>query len=191
MGGFEGPEETPEEGLLREYRERAEGLGIKPVDTSGFLGVDGLPIVKTEYYGKEIVVFKGVEPINDDIANEAAAERIGKIGTFDTNNGILTFINEQGRKFVAPYTPERAQMLLDAGYTEGGIPVPFSNEDRPATRAELMQAQESDPVVGNRSQRQADFLRDYSDEASERWTAFLREMEERENPKNVRTPKPF
>lgn len=53
-------------------------------------------------------------------------------GMFNSNNGILTFVDIEARQFVAPSTPERMQELEDAGYKEGSMYVPFSNGQIPA-----------------------------------------------------------
>ena len=66
-----------------------------------------------------------------------------KIGTYCSNNGIVTFVDSKGRKFVSPFYREIREMLSAAGYTERGLYVPLSNGEVPtdpiiATKWETM-----------------------------------------------------
>lgn len=79
-----------------------------------------------------------------EISSEMEVERAGKkwqVETiisseedkmiYDTNNGVVAFIDGKGKMWVAPATPDRLEALKEQGYTEGGIDVPLSNGELP------------------------------------------------------------
>ena len=57
------------------------------------------------------------------------------MGTYYQNNGILTFVDSKGRKFVTPFVREVREMLSAAGYLEGELYVPLSNGEVPTNPA--------------------------------------------------------
>lgn len=64
-----------------------------------------------------------------------AVGRLEKVGTYDSNNGVIAFIDGEGRMRVAPATSDRYRALEEAGYRRGGIWVPFSNGEMPTDPA--------------------------------------------------------
>lgn len=113
------PPQTP---LLEEYRAKAQEVKIKPVQGGNWLATDG---VEYTQWGDEKHKF----PANTD--EQAASTRLGQVGTYDSNNGTLAFVDEQGVIRVGHSTEENFQALEQAGYRRGGIWVPFSNGEVP------------------------------------------------------------
>lgn len=111
---------------LRIYSEIAERKGIKPIKGGLFMMVDG---IEYRFYGNET----GRIEVNTDGSN-MAIHRVDQVGTYDSNNGIIAFVDEQGRMWVGASTEENWKVLQKAGYTRGGIWVPFSNGEIPTDR---------------------------------------------------------
>lgn len=57
------------------------------------------------------------------------------IGRYDTNNGLLAFVDESGATFIGRSCQQNLDTLNAAGYRSGSIFVPFSNGEQPATEA--------------------------------------------------------
>lgn len=112
---------------LHVYSETAERKGIKPVEGGLFMMVDG---IKYRHWGNET----GAIDTNTDGYN-MAIRRVEQVGTFDSNNGRMAFVDEQGRMWVGASTNENYEAIRKAGYSNGGIWVPFSNGEMPTDRA--------------------------------------------------------
>jgi len=112
---------------LHVYSETAERKGIKPVEGGLFMMVDG---IEYRHWGNET----GIIDTNTDGYN-MAIRRVEQVGTFDSNNGRMAFVDEQGRIWVGASTDENYEAIRKAGYTRGGIWVPFSNGEMPSDRA--------------------------------------------------------
>lgn len=54
-----------------------------------------------------------------------------QLKVFNSNNGTIAFIDEIGNNFVIPWVYGFRDILIQAGYTEASIFVPFSNWDYP------------------------------------------------------------
>lgn len=54
-----------------------------------------------------------------------------QLRVFNSNNGILAFIDEAGKNYVVPFILSFQDILIQAGYTKASIFVPFSNWDYP------------------------------------------------------------
>jgi len=112
---------------LHVYSETAERKGIKPVEGGLFMMVDG---IEYRHWGNET----GTIDTNTDGYN-MAIRRVEQVGTFDSNNGRMAFVDEQGRMWVGASTDENYEAIRKAGYANGGIWVPFSNGEMPTNRA--------------------------------------------------------
>lgn len=64
-----------------------------------------------------------------------AVGRLEKVGFYNSNNGVIAFVDGEGHMRVAPATSDRSQALEEAGYKRGGIWVPFSNGELPTDPA--------------------------------------------------------
>lgn len=53
--------------------------------------------------------------------------RARQVGRYDTNNGLLAFVDETGATYLVPWTDQNIGILESAGYQYGGVFVPFSN----------------------------------------------------------------
>ena len=93
-------------------------------------------------------VFRGENPDIDTITygiehsfnSSVARERVGKVGTFNTNNGTITYVDHLGRYFVAPSSTRLLDALSSAGYAhDGGLHVYCSNGDMPADPKRIKQ----------------------------------------------------
>jgi len=114
------------ESHLNYYRAEAEKKQVKEV-AGEWLTVDG---VETEWMGTE----KSAVDRNTDGYNMAVG-RLEKVGAYDSNNGVIAFVDGEGRMRVAPATSDRFRALEEAGYKRGGIWVPFSNGELPTDPA--------------------------------------------------------
>ncbi len=52
------------------------------------------------------------------------------MGTYWQNNGIVVFVDENGKQYVTPFCFQIKQMLRDAGYLEKPLNVPLSNGEQ-------------------------------------------------------------
>lgn len=111
---------------LRIYQQTAEKKGVKPVEDGLFVVVDG---IEYRHFGNET----GRVDVNTDGYN-MAIRRVEQVGTYDSNNGRVAFVDEQGRMRVGTCTKENFDVLQKAGYSRGGIWVPFSNGEMPTDR---------------------------------------------------------
>lgn len=57
------------------------------------------------------------------------------VGKFCHNNGMTAFVDHEGVLYAGPSTTALRQALIDAGYRQGGLFVPFSNGEIPADQA--------------------------------------------------------
>ena len=76
-------------------------------------------------------------------------------GFYGSNNGTLAFVNEQGLKFVGPWTEEREKELRDAGYGDRGMGVyiPLSNGEiiqNPEVKEYWKNLQEKERITSKR-----------------------------------------
>ncbi len=108
------------------YQQTAEKRGIRPVENGLFMMVDG---IEYRHFGTET----GTVDVNTDGYN-MAIRRVEQVGTYDSNNGRVAFVDEQGRMWVGACTDENFDVLQKAGYSRGGIWVPFSNGETPTDR---------------------------------------------------------
>ncbi len=112
---------------LKVYHEIAERKGIKEVEGGLFMVVDG---IEYKHFGNET----GQVDVNTDGYN-IPIRRVDHVGTFDSNNGRVAFVDGQGRMWVGASTRENFDAIRKAGYDRGGIWVPFSNGEYATDRA--------------------------------------------------------
>ena len=60
------------------------------------------------------------------MTNETPMLISGESLTYNDNNGVVSFIDEYGNSYVSPYY-EIANTLKQAGYTKGGLYVPYTD----------------------------------------------------------------
>ncbi|HRC28218.1 MAG TPA: hypothetical protein PKV96_02410 [Candidatus Saccharimonas sp.] len=93
-------------------------------------------------------VFRGEIPDPDTITygiehsfnSSVERERVGKVGTFNTNNGTITYVDHLGRYYVAPSSTRLLDALISAGYAQdGNLHVYCSNGDMPADPKRIKQ----------------------------------------------------
>ncbi|GDX62281.1 hypothetical protein LBMAG33_5910 [Candidatus Levyibacteriota bacterium] len=111
---------------LQVYSEIAERKGIKEVEGGLLMMVDG---IEYRHFGNET----GNIEVNTDGYN-MPIRRVDQVGTFDSNNGRIAFVDGQGRMWVGASTEENFDAIRKAGYERGGIWVPFSNGEMPTDR---------------------------------------------------------
>lgn len=51
-----------------------------------------------------------------------------EVGRYGSNNGTLAFVDGERDYWVAPYSERAEKALQDAGYEQGGVFVPHSND---------------------------------------------------------------
>lgn len=113
-------------GHLKVYQETAEQKGIKEVEGGLWMEVDG---IEYRHHGAETERID----VNTDGYN-MSIRRIDQVGTYDSNNGRIAFVDGQGRMMVGASTKENFEAIRKAGYERGGIWVPFSNGEQPTDR---------------------------------------------------------
>ena len=134
----QGREESNKEkmdGDLAAFQAEAEKKGIKPLTISpnDWLMVDGIETHSSQG-GPEGT--KEMVPKNTDGYNIAGQGRLEAVGTYNVNNGVISFVDETGQLYVGPNSEygmaKRQQMLKDAGYTQNGnLGVWLSNGELP------------------------------------------------------------
>jgi hypothetical protein len=147
------------EALSEIYERVANERGIKRIkkQKTRWILADGLSCYD---HGKKTRIPKSDEDL----------DRVKNVGKYCTNNGLISFIDEQGRLYVGSVTQDRVKELEDAGYQRGGIWVPFSNGELPVnTRAKknlLRMRVRSDQI--NAKGREKEMLDRYASIAKDR-----------------------
>jgi len=101
------------------YSNAAEQKGVKPVEEGLWMMVDG---IEYRYMGNKT---ERVE-VNTD-GYDMPIKRVEQVGTYDSNNGKVAFVDGEGHMWVGASTQQNFETLREAGYSRGGIWVPFSN----------------------------------------------------------------
>ena len=116
------------------YKKIAESRGVTDLPADAYSLSVEVPKegLETTRYGEEEVTY----PENDWEMPEC-------IGVYCQNNGIVAFVDSEGRKYVTPFVREIREILSAAGYREGGLYVPLSNgevmtDPQLATKWEVM-----------------------------------------------------
>lgn len=140
------------------YQLKAREVLIQPVDGGDFLATDGIEYTQ---WGDEKRKFS--------LANEDSVVeiRLGQVGTYDSNNSTLAYVDENGVMHVGHSTDENFQALEKAGYRRGSIWVPFSNGEVPSdpdTQKRYIELRETGREL-NRQRNIREHLRIYSQEA--------------------------
>lgn len=113
---------------LEQYRAQAHERGVQPLSSSNhFLAVDGL-----EY--ETLLGEKSRIPRNTD--QTIFEERSGQIGTYSGNNGMLAFVDSDGRMNIGYGTKSNVAILEQAGYKRAALHVPLSNGELPTDKRE-------------------------------------------------------
>lgn len=71
----------------------------------------------------------GSEQVCEDMHQDTRRKRA--VGTYDSNNGLVAFVDEHGDCYVVRLTEKNIDVLKRAGYQQGNIYVPFSNGEVP------------------------------------------------------------
>ena len=108
--------------LVEQYQSKAQELKIKPVQGGEWMATDGVEYIQ---WGDEKRQFAS----NTD--EQTFPTRLNQVGTYDSNNGTLAFVDEKGMMHAGHSTDANFQALEQAGYRRGGIWVPFSNGEVP------------------------------------------------------------
>lgn len=117
---------SPEERRKDFYR---ESLGEKILEKvkGEWIPLDGATLVsldsgqQNEYTG------------DDAYGPNAPVGRGREIGHFDSNGGSIVYVDGEGRKWMAPFSAEAQQALIDAGYSQYGtmsVPHMFDMQTR-------------------------------------------------------------
>ena len=110
---------------LEAYRRVAEEKGIKPLEGDlEWLDLDGKEL--TGVGGGENYT---VEPNTD--RGRTPDGRLKSVGTFDSNNNTLAYVDGEGHMHAGPSSSDRYNALLAAGYEHGSFGVPLSNGEHP------------------------------------------------------------
>ena len=97
---------------------------------------------KEDQLMREISEMDRMEVSNVDVIREGEQKKVDFFpgdflrnhrGEWDTNNGVICFIDRRGRPWVTPDTEKHREALGRAGYKSGEINIPLSNEE-PAGR---------------------------------------------------------
>jgi len=135
---------------LKVYKDVAERKKIKPLNGGLWMMVDGIEYRRYSPEAERV-------DVNTDGYNMAIG-RIDQVGTYDSNNGSLAYVDEQGRLWVGASTAENFAVLGNAGYHRGGIWVPFTNGEMPMDRStyeRLRDIRTGKPAEQLRAEREA------------------------------------
>lgn len=111
---------SPAEERQKFYKDQLNGRELGQV-ISDWVLLDNSTIITREMDGSH----------SDRIGNDAYGSSVpvareNQVGRFNSNSGVMVRVDGEGRSWVAPFTAERQQELIDAGYQGegGGIAVP-------------------------------------------------------------------
>ena len=119
-----------------EYAAAAEKRGIKPIEGGDWFVIDGVTVVIS---GQDLRHPHSTEP-------GELGKRLGNVGEYATNNGLVSFIDQEGVQRVGIADAKNMLALITAGYTEGSLWVPLSNQEPikdPAAQAEWLEKRDS------------------------------------------------
>ena len=122
------------------YADIAKKRDIKSIKKDKFVLVDGLEMQQDWNEGKMVSLKPGTaipdkymhgEGLNVSVnTNDDIQNRQNMVGRYNTNNGVLAFVDEHGDLYAAPYTPALLNLLKKANYEEVDphqpMPVPLS-----------------------------------------------------------------
>ncbi|RMG45114.1 MAG: hypothetical protein D6719_00730 [Candidatus Dadabacteria bacterium] len=69
-------------------------------------------------------------------------DRNMQVGTYDKNNGVIAFVDEKGRLYVASESQETLDLLEEHGYQRSSMFVPFSNGEQPVSKVDQVTLQQ-------------------------------------------------
>jgi len=118
-----------EKAALDTFEAEAATIGIKHGIAER---INALSVDKVRY---QAVVDGPVRSLPGRFDNSAARAEI--VGHFSSNNGLIGFVDETGRLYVASLSRANIELLESHGYREGGVWVPFSNGERPVEDRDL------------------------------------------------------
>jgi len=105
---------------------RAQGITHGLAQSAAFEGrlikADGAQFLVSPEGAPEIYPSAFDHTLRDEVTLRAP-----QVGRYATNNGLLAFVDETGTTYVVRSTARNDQIMREAGYTEGGVFVPFSN----------------------------------------------------------------
>jgi hypothetical protein len=76
---------------------------------------------------KNFVIATGKWDFDCDKAIQVEKGRTNQIGGYDSNNGVIAFVDNNKYIWVGKWSKENEQALKDAGYKHTSIYVPYSN----------------------------------------------------------------
>lgn len=117
------------------FREEAKKKQLKEV-AGDWLIADG---IEATFHGEKLGTMSNTDGYNMD------ADRLEKVGVYGCNNGVVGFVDDEGRMRIAPETDESVKALEDAGYKRGHVLVPFSSGEKisdPTVRSRWEKMQE-------------------------------------------------
>jgi len=152
------------------YEMMAKARGIKQISNKykKWLLIDGLEIKpfalrKARNYIHEKPGCTRREAINNleiDLHTDTnVMKRLELVGQYCINNGVLSFVDEQGDLYAAPLDEDRINILRKANYLESNFPVPLSNWDSPANPLEAKKFAKWSYRVGVINQKRLESLR--------------------------------
>lgn len=117
------------ERVRERYREAAMIAGIKPgaAAQGDFWNTDHVPY----RYTTQGAVRTNPGPV------ESVESRVGQVGAYCSNNGLIAFVDESGSCYIGALTSENRDILKSHGYREDFVYVPFSNGECPVSQADF------------------------------------------------------
>lgn len=110
---------------LEVFKSIAERKGIKLVEGGLFAVVDGIECMDTRFPDDRVTI-----SVNTD-GTSMNMDRAKQVGTFCVRNNRLAYVDEQGQLVVGRASDENINLLIQAGYQNDFIFVPFTNGERP------------------------------------------------------------
>jgi|GEM_PF-1626184 len=111
--------------LQKALDEAGQRKNLGPLPEDAFIVIDEQPILYSGF--NEVRKYPSLET---DLS--IFEKRLAEIGTYNTNNGIVSAVNHEGKVIVAPVTNARMIALKEAGYKQNSaLGVPLSNGEYP------------------------------------------------------------
>jgi len=137
------------------YASEAQRKNVREVGEGIWMEVDGIEYTFSRTDRPSQI------PSNTDGYN-IPSERVQQVGTFDSNNGMIAFVDSRGKLHVGASTKENYEALMKAGYSRGSMWVPFSNGESPTdeeTRQQLRDVCTGKPAEILKAERTAKLKR--------------------------------
>ena len=138
------------ERMIKQYNKVAEERECQKVANGKWFCVDN---VEYRNYGDNRSGDEAIEWIRDRFSEYEFVQRVNYVGTFYKNNGVITFVDVDGKKYVGLSNEENLDSLKNSNFNylvRDSMPAPFSNEETPVDPEQHESFYNAFPVRNNR-----------------------------------------